>query len=274
MVDLSARASEQLRRASARTTESIAVRWGSTLQMWIGCGYPKSGTVWLCQLMSNYLGVPYPQNYLLPVAMSSVIHAHWPYDERLPPTAYIVRDGRDVMTSLYFYEMRALTLARNPRRQAERRARYERVLGSGFDPDDIRGNLPRFLAAELADPRGLRGVSWQDHVREWTTERPQVGVVRYEDLIADPVGTFATLMTSLTGEPADAERARLAVDRFDFSRSGRAAGEEDRTAFMRKGVRGDWRNHFTREAREVFDAQAGDVLRAQGYADDGWVDES
>jgi hypothetical protein len=65
----------------------------------------------------------------------------------------------------------------------------------------------------------------------------------------------------------------LAVRRHDFSRSaGRQAGQEDRGSFRRKGASGDWRNHFTREAGEVFDSYAGDALIDFGYETDrSWV---
>lgn len=185
------RAAEQLRRGSARATEQIALRCGHALPMCVGGGYSKSGTVWLCQTMSHYLGVPYPQNYALPVAMRAVVHAHWPYDARLPQTAYIVRDGRDVTVSLYFHEMRALTLDRNSFAVAQRRKRYERIFGAGFDPAEVRANLPRFLRAELAEPRALRGVTWGQHVQEWTAESvPDVSVVTYEDLLEKPGDAF------------------------------------------------------------------------------------
>jgi hypothetical protein len=53
--------------------------------------------------------------------------------------------------------------------------------------------------------------------------------------------------------------------------TGRAPGQEDRTNFIRKGVVGDWVNHFSREAAEVFDWLAGDTLVSLGYEPDrGW----
>ena len=55
--------------------------------------------------------------------------------------------------------------------------------------------------------------------------------------------------------------------------TGRAPGAEDRGSFIRKGVAGDWVNHFTRETAELFDELAGDALVALGYESDrGWAD--
>jgi len=47
--------------------------------------------------------------------------------------------------------------------------------------------------------------------------------------------------------------------------SGREPGSEDQTAELRKGIVGDWRNHFTREAAEVFERHAGKELLLLGY---------
>ncbi len=41
---------------------------------------------------------------------------------------------------------------------------------------------------------------------------------------------------------------------------------------LRKGQAGDWRNHFTREAAEIFDRYCGDMLISTGYEPDHeWV---
>jgi len=48
---------------------------------------------------------------------------------------------------------------------------------------------------------------------------------------------------------------RRAVDEHDFSRvTGRERGVEDRSAFLRTGSSGDWRNYFSPESARFFDA--------------------
>ena len=265
---LKARLDEQLRRASARSVESIAKRWGASFPMWIGCGYPKSGTVWLCKLLSSYLGVPYPQNYRAPIAMSSVIHAHWDYDPRFPPTAYIVRDGRDALVSMYFHQLRTMREGRNPRQVDRLRRRFEHAWGRDFDVTRVRENLPRFIELEVTRPSSGRR-TWAEHVTDWALDdRPRVSVVTYEAMLRDPQQALGRLMADLTQQPPDLELVDLAVRRHEFSRiSGRSPGTEDVTSFQRKGVSGDWTNYFSRAAGEVFDAAAGEALVALGYAE-------
>lgn len=81
-------------------------------------------------------------------------------------------------------------------------------------------------------------------------------------------------MSSIDGRQADPQRIRLAVERNDFAlASGRQPGAEDRGDEMRKGIVGDWRNAFSRESAQVFEAKAGRELRLLGYEQDAaWVD--
>jgi len=44
----------------------------------------------------------------------------------------------------------------------------------------------------------------------------------------------------------------------------RSIGKE-KNSFMRKGIVGDWKNHFSKEARKLFDELAGEQLIMLGY---------
>lgn len=260
----------ELRRVSARLTKVIAERFGMRLGMWFGAGYPRSGTTWLCQLMAGYLDVPFPRRYRLPVCRPSVIHSHWLPPARPPHTIYVVRDGRDVLVSRYFYEVRAVTQARNPRGARMRRERFDRLYGAGADLADVRANLPAFIDAELTAPQ-LTGVTWAEHVQRWlVAPSDRVAIVRYEQLRTDAAGTLASAFEQLTGS-ADRGRLKLAQERYDFTaQQARPAVPPTRSAagYLRRGVPGDWREHFSDAAREVFDRHAGDTLRRLGYPPD------
>ena len=146
--------------------------------------------------------------------------------------------------------------------------------GPSFDPGDTSANMARFIEAEFADPAFMK-CTWSRHVQDWLgTERPSVHAVGYEQLKADPVKAVAQLMSSIEGRPADQRRVELTVARNDFElTSGRQAGTEDTTNELRKGIVGDWRNVFTREAAEVLESCAGAQLRLLGYEQDAsWVE--
>lgn len=260
-----ARIDAQLRRVAARTTKTIADRFGERIGIWYGAGYPRSGTTWLCQLMSSYLDIPFVRRYRLPVLMPCVVHSHWLPGRRLPPTIYVVRDGRDVLVSRYFFEARAVVAPRNPRGGRMRRERFDRLYGPSVDLHDVRGNLARFVEDELTDPQ-LTGVNWAQHVARWLA-RPEAAIVRYEQLRADTVEALAPAFEQLTGQPADRDLLRLAAERFDFARQQPLAAA-DGGLLLRSGAVGDWRRYFTAEATEIFARHAGAQLRELGYPAD------
>lgn len=260
-------AAEKARVVSAHLTTRVLRNWGSQLGMWAGCGFPKSGTVWLCQLLAGYLDLPYAQNPHLPVAMASVIHGHWDYDPKFPPTVYIVRDGRDVLVSKYFHFVRQMDGHRNPRAAKRMRSYFDEILGPGWEPDAIERNLPRFVQRELTDPL-WEHTPWGSHVKQWTSApSDKVGVVTYENMILDPVSELSGALAPLLNAEVDHEYLALTVDRFSFERqTGRKPGTEDSTAFVRKGIAGDWRNFFDDKSSAIFMREAGEQLVALGYA--------
>lgn len=262
---------EKLRAFSTRITHQIMLRRGQRLGMWFAGGFPKSGTSWVADLMGTALGVPMPREYQLPIMMRSVVHGHWRYDPRMTPAVYVRRDGRDVMVSYYFFLMRALELDRNPTVKRGLVEIFDGLFGPGWDPDDSRGNMPRFVEYLMGEAPFTKGLAWHQHIDDWW-DRPRVGHVTYEELQADTASTLARGLSTASGEPFDLELAEIAARRYDFSRAaGRRQGQEDRGSFHRKGIVGDWRNHFTAEAGEVFDSYAGDALVEFGYeADRDW----
>lgn len=249
-------------------TKVLAELVGARVGMWFGAGYPRSGTTWLCHLMSGYLDIPFVRRYRLPVLMPCVVHSHWLPSARTPRTLYVVRDGRDVVVSRYFYEARAVVDPQNSRGGRLRRERFHRLYGPDVDLDDVTGNLPRFIEDEMRAPQ-LTGVSWPDHVRRWL-DRPQdqVAVVRYESLAEDAVATLAPAFEQLTGVPVDRDYLCLTAERFAFGRQAarvRQGDQGDSAGFLRRGVVGDWRRHFSAEASEVFQQYAGDLLAELDY---------
>lgn len=244
-------------------------------------GYAKSGTSWIAATIADALGLACPRDYALPPAFRCVVHHHWSPEPFLDGSIYVLRDGRDAMVSEFFSmisghaAMRARIERFGRTSMLERRlltrwgrdARLLRRLESALDLDARRGLFARFVEENLTRPWSeVVADSWQEHVRKWL-ER-DVTIVRYEQALADPAATFGAAVD------VDDERLRAAIERHDFERiSGRPPGDEERTSFWRKGVAGDWRNHFDRESREIFDALAGETLIAAGYESDrGWVD--
>jgi hypothetical protein len=119
--------------------------------------------------------------------------------------------------------------------------------------------------------------NWASFNAAWLaqTRLPDINVVRisYEELLANAVSVLADSCVDIN-EAGDMTRLRQVVDDYSFERqTGRNKGQENKDAFLRKGIAGDWRNYFSKESARVFDHYGGDVLIELGYEKDrSWID--
>ena len=261
-----------MRSVANKATKAIGMYAGAQFPMYFVTEYPKSGGTWLARMLADAMQVPFPQHYILPIGFKSVVQNHWGYSPRLRRVFYLYRDGRDVMTSFFFHRMRIL---QDPAHPAHQRVteRSKRIFGRDFDPDDTVSLLPRFIENEFKRPRDSR-INWNDHVHQWfDPARAGVAYLSYEQLRTNPHLTLKRAIERVTGAEIEDWRVESAVERNSMERqTGRRAGQEDRAHFVRRGVVGDWRNHFTREAAEIFGDMASDALVLLGYEDDrNWV---
>ncbi|MEM7223041.1 MAG: sulfotransferase domain-containing protein [Pseudomonadota bacterium] len=144
---------------------------------------------------------------------------------------------------------------------------YERAVES-LGREDYRlpaanGLLPQYLG------------SWSRHVASWTQSQGlTLQVVRYEDLIRDPVKSFTKVIKFL-GLPVNKQRLRMAVKFSSFkelSKQERSSAfvesrPDGKTAFFRQGEVGAWREALDEGqiARLVSDHRA--AMTAMGYLD-------
>jgi hypothetical protein len=226
--------------------------------------YPKSGGTWLTHLVSDYLELPFFRNSFVK-AVPQVMHVHYtnrPFlGRRLGHVGVIYRDGRDIMVSFYFDFLRT--------------RRIWRVIDRVEDPENIKKYLPKFIESSFTFRKNFfaPGFSWKDFVESWMDQ--DVPAVRYEDMLENTTRSVAGFIQELSGLEVDVNRLSELVEVYRFDRqTNRKRGQEDTRSFMRKGIAGDWKNHFSKEAKEVFEHYAGDVLIALGYEKDStWVDK-
>ncbi len=263
-----------MRRASDSMTRLVGLRYGASFPFYYISEYPKSGGTWLSRMVADALQLPFPQHAALPLGFSCVVQNHWTHHPRMSRAIYLYRDGRDIMVSYFFHRLRIIQKRSAPR-WGKIAAEYDRIFGKGYDPEDTKRLLPRFIENEFARPRGCR-TNWRDHVDSWMNvrRRAEIAYVSYEELLSDCGCALSRVTAHVSGKPVEGWRIDMAVEKFSMRRqTGRTGGTEDRSSFIRKGVAGDWRNHFTRESAQVFDDLAGDVLLALGYERDrSWVE--
>lgn len=223
--------------------------------------YPKSGGSWLVNILGHLLGLPrrdiYVQNgfnafaiaqhpwYLaeedLSIPPLAVVKSHEPPQSarNLPGRRiHLIRDGRDVVVSKYFFEKDFCV---------------NNGLYASFDVD-----FADYVARTAAD--------WAAYLSQWQTE-PDVITLRYEDLLATPEQTIRQLLGQLA-QPA-VLTIEEALARSSIPRMREELGKVfESNTFVRKGIAGDWRNHFSATDRQIFQRYGGSMLQQAGYVSD------
>jgi len=114
--------------------------------------------------------------------------------------------------------------------------------------------------------------SWSDHVLSWTgVPNPALHVVRYEDMLDKPLGTFTGIVKFLR-LPASRERIERAIKRSSFKvlqAQERSHGFVEKTKvserFFRVGKAGQWQTGLTPEQVERMVAAHREQMARFGY---------
>lgn len=230
--------------------------------------YPKSGATWLSGMIAAAVGKPYPTNRIPPLR-PCVLQGHYLPSSVFAPLmddpVVMFRDGRDIMVSYYFFSLfpnedgDSAAIVRKTRREVP----FE-------DYDNVKKNMSAFVDYQFR-PTSEPDFTWSQFVNRWLPKDPVQ--VRYEDLLDDCFGEMKRLLSDLGADELSDEALRSIVASYSFeNQSQRRRGTEERGSVMRKGISGDWKNYFDREARRVFDRHGGEELIRLGYENDrSWV---
>lgn len=184
---------------------------------------------------------------------------------------HIIRDGRDAAVSTVHHQWNNATdqgggIKITPEQTAKREAyRTEPgAFGAGGESIFVEGQVAElarswstFVGRAMQDGHSLLGNDYHQ--------------VHYEDLLREPIAKVRGVLEFL-GAISTEEVARRCVETASFEKkSSRKPGEEDPTSFYRKGIAGDWKGVFTKEDRQAFREEAGELLIELGYEkDDEW----
>ena len=88
------------------------------------------------------------------------------------------------------------------------------------------------------------------------------GLIHYEDMLGDAFGVLEDVLIRHCGLEISPDRLREVVsnNQFENLTGGRRPGEESLSAHQRKGISGDWSNHFTPLVHERFNHLYGNLL--------------
>ena len=220
-------------------------------------GHGKSGTNWLCSILSTYYDIPVFEGWTrwLPSTRSQIFHLHrfvvTPMARRR--TFYLYRDGRDIVISSYFARLR--------QPYPVIRRRFEAYIGEPMDEKRLRSQLPEYIDWFFGVDRSS-SLRWQQHIDE-ALSRPYVRI-SFEDMKRNPHEAVGRAIFEVDGDSVHEKRLAEAIDYNDFSRK---KTKSNNSHFLRAGRSGDWRNYFTRDAANRFNHHAGRALVALGYAE-------
>jgi hypothetical protein len=204
---------------------------------------------------------------------------------------HIIRDPRDIVVSSYFSHRNS-----HPTGSWPELAALRKVLERLPEDEGILEDM-RFTASLPVDGWTI---NLFDTMKEWNYCAGNVMELRFEDLVRDPYQHFLEMLEFLgLVEYSDATASsllRYAVrkwqpqrilrfqrrasvpawallmivyqNRFSKLADGRTEGDEDQKSHHRKGLAGDWMNHFKEQHKRYFKEHYNDLLVKLGYEKD------
>lgn len=174
---------------------------------------------------------------------------------------HVVRDPRDVIVSGYFSHLTSHPVDRWPELRC-----YRSLLQLLSKDEGILREMEFSAPALYA-------------MLFWNPSTPGVREIHFEDFIQDSEDRFCELLEELGVLPNRVSETvvREIVGRHAFQcmSGGRQPGEENAAHHFRKGVPGDWRNHFKASHIDYFKKLFNPLLIKLGYEiNEGWTNEA
>ncbi|MBQ0841256.1 MAG: sulfotransferase domain-containing protein [Gammaproteobacteria bacterium] len=226
--------------------------------------YPKSGNTWLRFLLAHYIkggkvdllesnliipDVHYNSKDITTTLSPRIIKTHELFKPKYKRVVYIVRDGRDVAVS-YFYHLK----------------KFNRLRADTTFSDF----LLAFIDGEL-DSIG----PWGEHVNGWLDGAKDLILIRYEDMLTNPECVLENVV-KFCGLEFDKKKILDSVKTYSLEELKKIetrqfydvkelATSDPKIYFFRKGVAGDWANHFNEEDSIKFNKSFFKTMNRLGY---------
>nr|XP_033818282.1 uncharacterized protein LOC117368666 [Geotrypetes seraphini] len=235
--------------------------------------YPKSGSTWMQEILTliqndgdTTISQTVPIWERMPWLELSLAYKHL---ESLPSPRFITSHLPVHLFPKSFFTSKAKVIytVRNPRDVLVSLHYFSKAAGFLDELENIEELLPKFLRGEVL------GGSWFDHVRGWLGVKDQVNllIVTYEELLQDLRGSVVRICNFLGKELNEAaidsvvENTTLKSMKdnkmSNYSTLDKEIMDTQKSPFIRKGISGDWKNHFNPAMSETFDAAYKEAIK-------------
>lgn len=189
------------------------------------------------------------------------INSHFPKSK----IVYLVRDGRDVLTSGVFHWF-------NKQANNSTLSDFEVERRKVFLENE-NSTLKRFFQDKEIEQWANEWLQPLKTIKK-AKENHDVKVVFYEAMLANPRKVVESVFEFLSIKISAAKLDKcIEAGSFNKMSQGRNRGEAKQDAHVRKGVSGDWKNYFTLEDCLLFNKIAGDYLVEFGYEENTkWIE--
>ncbi|MFT6955249.1 MAG: hypothetical protein ACJAYC_000242 [Halieaceae bacterium] len=243
---------------SHKITNMLGKQFPGAVPLIFVSGFPRSGTTWCAQVLADYFQLPFPQLSALPLGFPAILHGHEPITLKNRYAVYVVRDGRDVMVSLYLHFYKRYSAHDG----GIWKKKFAHMFPAGASRENMREMLPVFIEANMTKPRASK-LSWPDHVsRYFELESARYPLVKFEDMLATGANTLSDTITSLSGAPAEQSRIERTLQKYSFESQKNFKPDESNKG---SGIAGGWLEYFSAESAEIFGFYANDQLIRLGY---------
>jgi hypothetical protein len=222
--------------------------------------YPKSGGNWITSLIGEALNIPRRDIYMRP-GFDQFETTHHPWykngaaldfptpsiikSHELPGSAlidfeadyvHLVRDGRDVIVSRWFFDKDFL----------------------------VKNGITASFDKNFDDYVEEKAIEWSSYILAWANT--DTLTIRYEDFLNAPGANLGAVVQKISGITLPQSALENVVAMYTKEKLAESLSKTFKhNTFVRKGIAGDWMNHFSQRNSDCFASVASEAMALLGY---------